>query len=245
MSYQRDLLDRWVNISVTRLLSLPSFSLTHIFAPKLLIAGVLFGAGVTCMMTLLHVPFWGASSDMSSVVLPGGNWTCMDTAHMYLYAYIRIYMHVCKYIEICSLGFNWLINCDCIWIGSDNDLALNMRQAINWIKDGLAYWRIYASLGLGDLSTIWNSSYLWPMSCWGRKITLIVPLFIYWYLCTHELSSHAAILVNKLHKDIHNISDGEVNRRDRSFLWIGEAAFNLGQLAQYWTPGVAISKYFI
>ena len=33
-------------------------------------------------------------------------------------------------------------------IGSDNGLVSNMRQAIIWTSDGLAYWRIYASLGL-------------------------------------------------------------------------------------------------
>ena len=32
--------------------------------------------------------------------------------------------------------------------GSDNNIALNMRQAIIWTNDGLVYWRINASRGL-------------------------------------------------------------------------------------------------
>ena len=29
-------------------------------------------------------------------------------------------------------------------IGSDNDLAPNMRQAIIWTNDGPVYWRVFA-----------------------------------------------------------------------------------------------------
>ena len=32
----------------------------------------------------------------------------------------------------------------------DNGLAPNWQQAIIWAKGGLAYWRIYASLGLNE-----------------------------------------------------------------------------------------------
>ena len=36
--------------------------------------------------------------------------------------------------------------------GSDNGLAPNRRQAAIWSNDGLASWRIYASLGLDELT---------------------------------------------------------------------------------------------
>ena len=48
---------------------------------------------------------------------------------------------------MCSSGSNWQYDS----IGSNTGLALIMRQAIIWASDGLAYWRIYASLGLNEL----------------------------------------------------------------------------------------------
>ena len=37
-------------------------------------------------------------------------------------------------------------------IGSDNGLAPTRRQAIMWANDDMVYWRIYASLGLNELT---------------------------------------------------------------------------------------------
>ena len=37
-------------------------------------------------------------------------------------------------------------------ISSDNSLVPNRWQAIIWTNDGLSYWRIYASLGLNELT---------------------------------------------------------------------------------------------
>ena len=37
-------------------------------------------------------------------------------------------------------------------IGSDNSLAPNRRQAIIWTNDGLCFWCIFTSLGLGELT---------------------------------------------------------------------------------------------
>ena len=45
---------------------------------------------------------------------------------------------------MCSLGFDWHY----VIIGSDNGLAPSRRQAIIWTNVGLAYGRIYLSLGL-------------------------------------------------------------------------------------------------
>ena len=50
--------------------------------------------------------------------------------------------------EICSLGSNQQQSS----IGSDNGLALIRQQAIIWANDGLAYWCIYRSLGLNELT---------------------------------------------------------------------------------------------
>ena len=51
---------------------------------------------------------------------------------------------------MCSFGSNLQY----VIIGSDNGLAPNRRQAIIWTNDGLVYWRIYASVGLDELSVI-------------------------------------------------------------------------------------------
>ena len=40
------------------------------------------------------------------------------------------------------------------FIDSDNGFAPTRRQAIIWIKDGLVYWRIYASLGPNELKVL-------------------------------------------------------------------------------------------
>ena len=39
-------------------------------------------------------------------------------------------------------------------IGSDNGLVPTRRQAIIWTKDGIVYWRIYASHGLDELTLL-------------------------------------------------------------------------------------------
>ena len=45
------------------------------------------------------------------------------------------------------------------WFRSDNGLAPSRRQAIIWINDGSVYRRIYASLGLNELTcTVINKS---------------------------------------------------------------------------------------
>ena len=47
----------------------------------------------------------------------------------------------------------WIsIKISLIIIVSDNGLAPTRRQAVIWTNDGLVYWRIYASLGLNDLT---------------------------------------------------------------------------------------------
>ena len=45
-----------------------------------------------------------------------------------------------------SRDFKWTIT------GSDNGLVPNMRRAIIWRNDALAYWRLYATLDLGELN---------------------------------------------------------------------------------------------
>ena len=52
------------------------------------------------------------------------------------------------FIEMCSLWSNW----QNVTISSDNGLVLNRRQAIIWTNEDLVYWRIYASLGLSELT---------------------------------------------------------------------------------------------
>ena len=52
-----------------------------------------------------------------------------------------------NFTVICFKRFNLLAS-----IGSDNALAPNRRQAIISTSDGMLYWRIYASLGLSELT---------------------------------------------------------------------------------------------
>ena len=37
-------------------------------------------------------------------------------------------------------------------MGSDNGFSPNRREAIIWTNDGIVHWRIYASLGLNELT---------------------------------------------------------------------------------------------
>ena len=60
--------------------------------------------------------------------------------------------------------------------GSDNGLVPNRQQAVIWTSAGLIYWRIYASLGLNELTcllldkmaaisqTIFSDAFLWMTS---------------------------------------------------------------------------------
>ena len=57
-----------------------------------------------------------------------------------------------NFTEICSLGSNWQYGS----IGSDHGLVPSMRQAIIWTNGGMLYWRIYASLGLNELSQMYR-----------------------------------------------------------------------------------------
>ena len=56
-----------------------------------------------------------------------------------------------NFTEICFQGTNQQAIS-----GSDNSLASIRRQGFIWIIDGLAYWRIYASLGLDELKVLVN-----------------------------------------------------------------------------------------
>ena len=61
-----------------------------------------------------------------------------------------------NFTEICSLKSNWQYHS----IGLDNSSAPIRQQAIIWANDSLAYWRIYASLGLNDLANVaYNDGY--------------------------------------------------------------------------------------
>ena len=58
------------------------------------------------------------------------------------------YLNVDEYLtEVCFEGWNYQYS----GIGSDNGLALTGQQAIMWTNDGLIWWLIYVSLGLGEL----------------------------------------------------------------------------------------------
>ena len=52
------------------------------------------------------------------------------------------------------LRFHWRFNQKCLSFGSDNGLAAVRWQAIFLINDGLVHWRIYASLGLNELTPL-------------------------------------------------------------------------------------------
>ena len=60
------------------------------------------------------------------------------------------------HFQVCSWGSNQQYSN----IGSDNGLVPTRWQAIIWTKDGLGWWRIYASLGLNELTT--SSKVLMP-----------------------------------------------------------------------------------
>ena len=49
--------------------------------------------------------------------------------------------------EFCSSGSYWQK-----YVSIHNDVAPNRRQSIIWTNDGLGWWRIYASLGLNQLT---------------------------------------------------------------------------------------------
>ena len=55
-----------------------------------------------------------------------------------------------NFTEVCSQGSIWQYAS----VGSDNGFAPIWRQAIIWTNDGQVYWRIYASLGLGELNIV-------------------------------------------------------------------------------------------
>ena len=59
---------------------------------------------------------------------------------------------------------------------SDNGLAPNRRQAIVCTNDGLVYWRIYATLGLNELSPL-------PLTPTNDKVSV---LLISWVQTTHR-----------------------------------------------------------
>ena len=50
--------------------------------------------------------------------------------------------------EVCFQEPDWQISS----IGSDDGLAPNRRQTLTWTNDGMCFRRIYASLGLNELS---------------------------------------------------------------------------------------------
>ena len=51
---------------------------------------------------------------------------------------------------MCSVVYNLQY----VIIGSDKGLAPKRRQAIIWTNDCPVYWRIYASLGLNELTRV-------------------------------------------------------------------------------------------
>ena len=79
------------------------------------------------------------------------------------------------FTEICSPRFNK----EQARIGSDNSLAPNRQHVFIWTIDGLFYWRIYASLSIGDsksalvLATSWccQSPSFYLSQCWPRSIS--------------------------------------------------------------------------
>ena len=69
-----------------------------------------------------------------------------------------------------SQGSNWQNSS----IGWDNGLAPNRRQAIIWTSDGRGYWRIYASLGLNELTHDWFYRYETLQKC-GIQGSFTIP----------------------------------------------------------------------
>ena len=57
-----------------------------------------------------------------------------------------IFLNENYFTEICSWGTDWIY----IIIGADKGLGPNRRQVIIWTNDGLAYWRMYVSLGINE-----------------------------------------------------------------------------------------------
>ena len=47
---------------------------------------------------------------------------------------------------------------------ADDDMAPSRRQVIIWTNDGLVNWRIYASLGLNELSEYGTEPYRWQLN---------------------------------------------------------------------------------
>ena len=76
------------------------------------------------------------------------------------------------------------LKCADVIIGSDNGLAPNWRQAINWTNDGVVYCRMYASLGLNEL----NMSTIGGHIVWAYNELMHLPLSkTLWY---YERNNH-------------------------------------------------------
>ena len=66
------------------------------------------------------------------------------------FSWMKIFEFRLKFHWIMFLTVNWQYGS----IGSDDGLAPTRRQAIIWTNDGQVWWRIYASLGLNELSNL-------------------------------------------------------------------------------------------
>ena len=101
-------------------------------------------------------------------------------------------------------------------LGSDNGMALERRQAIVWNNDGLVYQRIYASLGLNELTH------------WGRnkmaafcKYVLMLEIFVF--------DSHFTILLEIVPKD--PISSKPALAQIMILWWLGDKTFSAPMMA--------------
>ena len=75
------------------------------------------------------------------------------------------------FTEVCSWGSSQQYSS----IGSDNGLAPARRQAIIWTNDDQAYWRIYGSLALNDLTT--------------DAVSILLDKGVFSYLSSHSYAS--------------------------------------------------------
>ena len=69
------------------------------------------------------------------------------------FPWMKILSYCSNFIEICSQWSNNQYTSN----GLDNGLVPNRRQALIWINGSLVYRRIYASLGLNELTTVYSA----------------------------------------------------------------------------------------
>ena len=103
----------------------------------------------------------------------------------------KLFHFISNFIEICSHGLNY----QSAIIGSNDGLAPNRRQAIIGTKGGIVHWRIYASLGLNELTQFGMMSRYGDIDLGQHCKFDMVERNVLWFLLPIFLSSYSTQVV--------------------------------------------------